>query len=315
MLRHQLAAQVHLWYIVVAIIFVLSITFTQPLMAQPMHHPGGPGNIGTASQNAVGVGINTNNAGASLQIENRPGPDAGVGLLLLRPIQYEDFYGNPVIPAYTLRSQTNVGQLSFEISSGGLTRVGNFSSFSPQPTTNLSVRTDMGVYHSSHLRYLRFRVAGASPQPTVEWRTDNNTNLVFQCMDNNNTTPVLHLSPQGKVGVGTNYMPGTHTLYVSGSMIMEEAFVKIQANWPDYVFGHDYALMPLKDLGTYIAEQGRLPGMPGAAQVAEDGVALGETQRLLTEKVEELTLYLLQMHQEMNALRQEISTLKHSNNQ
>jgi len=60
----------------------------------------------------------------------------------------------------------------------------------------------------------------------------------------------------------------------------------------------------------YIAEHGHLPGMPTASQVAEAGIALGETERILTEKVEELTLHLIEMNKEIKALREEITTLK-----
>ena len=170
--------------------------------------------------------------------------------------------------------------------------------------------------------------------PEIKWRTSNESNLRFHA----DGSDVMYLSPEGKLGIKTDNFLGDHSLYVAGSMIMEEGFVKLKANWPDYVFAPGYALMPLYEVGEYIQNNGRLPGMPSAAQVAEEGVAVGETQRLLTEKVEELTLYLLQMSsrlrsmtsfeeelnsrlrsmtdqydtvmEEMEALREEITTLK-----
>ena len=142
--------------------------------------------------------------------------------------------------------------------------------------------------------------------PEIKWKSSEGENFRFFSNGNN----VMHLSPEGKVGIGTDNFVGDHSLYVAGSMIMEEGFVKIQDNWPDYVFAPGYALMPLNEVGEYIQDNGHLPGMPSAAQVAEEGLAVGETQRLLTEKVEELTLYLLRMNEEMEALREEITTLK-----
>lgn len=156
--------------------------------------------------------------------------------------------------------------------------------------------------------------------PHLSWESSENKN--FEFYGNGNRSMVL--STEGKVGIGTAHFTGDHSLYVDGSMIAEEAFIKLKSTWPDYVFQPDYHLMPLDELGTYIGTNGRLPGMPSAAQVAEEGAAIGENQRLLTEKVEELTLYLLEMssrlrsmteqydavNEEMKALREEITTLR-----
>ena len=68
--------------------------------------------------------------------------------------------------------------------------------------------------------------------------------------------------------------------------------------------------MPLADLETYIDEKGHLLEMPTAAEVEEEGVKTGETLRLLTIKVEELTLYILQQQKEMDKQQKEIEALK-----
>lgn len=71
---------------------------------------------------------------------------------------------------------------------------------------------------------------------------------------------------------------------------------------PDYVFKSDYILMPLNDLRTYIKTNSHLPNIPSAQEYAETGVDLGELNRLLLEKVEELTLYILQLEERINSL-------------
>jgi hypothetical protein len=86
-------------------------------------------------------------------------------------------------------------------------------------------------------------------------------------------------------------------------MIMEEGWVKDIQNWGDFVFDPEYPLLPLTELEDYLEENRHLPGFPSAAEVAENGVALGETQRLLTIKVEELTLYILAMQKEIDLLK------------
>jgi len=71
---------------------------------------------------------------------------------------------------------------------------------------------------------------------------------------------------------------------------------------PDYVFKSDYNLMPLDELRTYIKTNSHLPNIPSAQEYAKTGVDLGELNRLLLEKVEELTLYILQLEERMKSL-------------
>jgi hypothetical protein len=71
--------------------------------------------------------------------------------------------------------------------------------------------------------------------------------------------------------------------------------VKLVANWPDYVFKKDYALPSLADVKTYIDQNQHLPEIPSAQQIEKDGINLGEMNKLLLKKVEELTLYLIEM--------------------
>ena len=82
---------------------------------------------------------------------------------------------------------------------------------------------------------------------------------------------------------------------------------KVQVNGqnlsvPDYVFEDDYALMPLKELKTFIDENGHLPGMASAQQVKDEGLDLAGSQMNLLQKVEELTLYTLQQQDRIDRL-------------
>lgn len=108
----------------------------------------------------------------------------------------------------------------------------------------------------------------------------------------------------GKVAVNTTDVPGGHEFYIGGSMIAEEVVVKLQMNWPDYVFAEDHPRPDIKEWETFIQENKHLPGMPSAAEMeAKDGVALGETQILLLEKIEELTLIIIDQQKEIDALK------------
>lgn len=96
-----------------------------------------------------------------------------------------------------------------------------------------------------------------------------------------------------------------------------EIVVDLQQAWPDYVFSPGYELIPLKDLASFIEQNGHLPNVPNAAQVAEEGIQLGEMNRILLEKVEELTLHLIeqqrlieQQQQALEEQRQRIEALE-----
>lgn len=86
-------------------------------------------------------------------------------------------------------------------------------------------------------------------------------------------------------------------VYGDGRMFATEVNVKLATNFPDYVFSPTYKLLPLSDLNSYIRLNRRLPKMPAAATIEEKGLDVGETTRLLVEKVEELTLYIIQQQE------------------
>ncbi len=72
-------------------------------------------------------------------------------------------------------------------------------------------------------------------------------------------------------------------------------------SFPDYVFEDDYALMPIDELKAYIEENGHLPGAPAAEEVIAENLKLKEMNLLLMEKVEELTLYMIQLNEKIEA--------------
>jgi hypothetical protein len=69
---------------------------------------------------------------------------------------------------------------------------------------------------------------------------------------------------------------------------------------PDYVFDKNYDLMPLSEVDNFIQQNGHLPNVPKAETIENEGLALGEMNKILMEKVEELTLYLLQQQKQLD---------------
>ncbi len=113
----------------------------------------------------------------------------------------------------------------------------------------------------------------------------------------------------GSFGIGTPVTHG-HKLAVNGSALFTKAVVKLNANWPDFVFEPDYQLQPLSDLALYIRENKHLPEMPTAADVARDGQDLGEMNRKLLQKVEELTLYIIEQDKARKAVESRLAEIE-----
>lgn len=94
-----------------------------------------------------------------------------------------------------------------------------------------------------------------------------------------------------------------------GLLYAREIKVNLETAWPDYVFEHDYNLMSLDELKTYIDANGHLPNIPSASEVERKGINVAETDKMLMEKVEELTLYILQMKEQMKLQEEKIEEL------
>lgn len=111
----------------------------------------------------------------------------------------------------------------------------------------------------------------------------------------------------GNVGIGTTNP--SHLLSVNGAVKAREITVT-DLNWADFVFYPGYDLMPLSELAQFIKEQGHLPAIPTAAEVEKEGVELGSMQALLLQKIEELTLYVIEQNAEIERLQMAVHDLQ-----
>jgi hypothetical protein len=123
------------------------------------------------------------------------------------------------------------------------------------------------------------------------------------------------MTKEGKVTIGLpDYWSKTNEpnckLFVAGGILTEKVKVATYANWADYVFANEYELKSLKEVENFIHKNKHLPNIPSAKEVKEQGLDLGEMQAKQMEKIEELTLYIIQMNKEMIVLKNEISALK-----
>ena len=119
---------------------------------------------------------------------------------------------------------------------------------------------------------------------------------------------------QGKVQIGNVTTPGNYKLYVEKGILTEKVKVAIKSTafWADYVFDPKYSLPSLYEVEHFIKENQHLPGIAKAASLVEEGLDLGAMQAKQMEKIEELTLYLIDMKKELDQLKKENQALKSS---
>ncbi|MBI2259630.1 MAG: hypothetical protein HYU67_12140, partial [Flavobacteriia bacterium] len=82
--------------------------------------------------------------------------------------------------------------------------------------------------------------------------------------------------------------------------------IKLNQTWADYVFDNNYKLMPLKELENFIIHNKHLPNIPSAQVIEKEGITVNETNRILLEKIEELTLYVIQQQKEIEELKEKL---------
>lgn len=139
-----------------------------------------------------------------------------------------------------------------------------------------------------------------NPMPVGQsrWKTNTGSNITYITSD--------------QVAIGLDD-PGTFQLAVDGDIKARRLKVTAE-NWPDYVFTQDYDMMSLPDLERYINKHHHLPGFPSQHEAQQDGVYVNDIQTTLLEKVEELTLYIIEQDKRITELETKLSNVKKRTN-
>ena len=101
-----------------------------------------------------------------------------------------------------------------------------------------------------------------------------------------------------------------YTLFVGRGVLSEDYAIAPKSTWADFVFSSDYALRTIAEVEEFVSENHHLPDVPSAKQVAEEGYSQHEMNKVLLQKIEELTLYTIQQQKEIEGLKSELNKSK-----
>lgn len=193
------------------------------------------------------------------------------------------------------------------------------------PWAKLDIRTDgtsgsdqeaLNIKNPSSAAYAAVKLtmgSGSNSFSTIKAQRSNLTNgstLIFSTSDASEMSQDrMVINDAGNVGIGT-LTPGSFKLAVEGKIAARGVKVT-NSSFADYVFDSTYQLRPISSLSNYINQYKHLPGIPSAEEVKKDGgVELGEMNVKLLEKVEELTLYVIELKKENEQMKKAIAELK-----
>lgn len=280
--------------------------------------------IGTTNQTALKM--RTNN-----QERMRITPDGRIGLGISNPLERFELQGNLKLTGDIIFSSyadtVDTDDKILMVDEDGRTKTftkSNLTQFitdtdcfqytngvsSPAPTWGVkpAVGASFGVLYTGETCPVRVGIGTSSPKQQLH---------VTQRAVFGQRIGVGNIDPQARIHITTNLSNPNEKLFLierqSGTAAPHAVFqvtndglvrsreVKVDMEvWPDYVFAKEYELMPLKNVKTYIEQNGHLPNVPAASEIETDGLNLGETAKITMEKVEELTLYLIQQQEQLD---------------
>ena len=222
----------------------------------------------------------------------------------VRSLFYTGRSGNSAISGKMILENTSQNEILLNPSGGNV----GIGTTSPQERLDFvgSIQSDyLGVNAVNSAEGGEIRLDG--PAGYNDWKIDNRYGQ-FRLHHSGSNHLTVH--PNGQVGIGTVSAPlGSHKLAVEGSIGAREIKVEV-GSWSDFVFDNDYELRSLEEVAQHIKEKGHLPEIPNETEALTEGINLGEMNAKLLQKIEELTLYLINQNEEIKQLKNKVKQLE-----
>jgi hypothetical protein len=135
------------------------------------------------------------------------------------------------------------------------------------------------------------------------YKTGNNGGGIVLDGNTSSGSKRLYVTRYNHLNFGTGLTPNTYTASFEGKVIATEFTALAINSWPDYVFADEYKLKSLAEVKKFIAENKHLPNIPSAKEIEKNGIQLGDMSNRLMEKVEELTLYIIGLQEQIDELK------------
>lgn len=129
-------------------------------------------------------------------------------------------------------------------------------------------------------------------------------------IDGGNTNNVYIGLTDATVATIRAELKNKYKLFVNKGILSEDYSIAPKSSWSDFVFDAGYQLKKIDELEAFIVENKHLPDVPSAQTVAEDGYSQHDMNKVLLQKIEELTLYTIQQQKEISALKAELDHMK-----
>jgi hypothetical protein len=167
------------------------------------------------------------------------------------------------------------------------------------PTHNLHINADVDQ------DVVRFQAAGLT-KFNIDSEGGVNIGTAAAIASNNS------LYVNDTLWVNTTSGAAGYNVAVDGKIMCEELKVQDSGSWPDYVFADEYDLPTLEEVEAHIEENNHLLGVPDACTVEKEGIMIGQMQKVMMEKIEELTLYMIDANKQIVELKNEVKELKNA---
>ncbi|WP_456314225.1 hypothetical protein [Pseudomonas shirazensis] len=229
--------------------------------------------------------------------------EAGTNLRMFNFLDYPSSNTHPLpISVLDMEDRNAKTRFQFRMQTGGTT----------QFVMNNKVQEEMMKLFEDGSNNLYMQLGMPNSRVIIGGYSDYPNSLGHKLFVQNGSAKIEgNILTDANIGIGTSsFTDGatTYRLSVKGKVRAEE--VKVYNTWADYVFNPDYALPSLNEVENYISKNGHLQNVPSAEEITQNGLELGEMAKIQQEKIEELTLYLIQQNKELTKQNSEIEELK-----